>query len=38
MDRILGWVEDDGGVYNYADRLIKDLDDAGFEIVRKDEE
>lgn len=31
-DRIEEWAGDDWHVYDYADRLIKDLDSAGYEI------
>ena len=35
-DRIEKWAGDDG-VYDYADRLLKDLDIAGFEIIPESE-
>lgn len=36
-DRIEQWADtEDWKVYDYADRLIRDLDSAGFDIVRRD--
>lgn len=35
-DRIETWADtEDWHVYDYADRLLKDLDDAGFQVVRR---
>lgn len=34
-DRISTWVEDDWKVYDYADRLIRDLDNADYMIVSR---
>lgn len=35
VDRISTWVEEDEGVYNYADRLILDLYQAGYAITSR---
>jgi hypothetical protein len=37
-DRIEEWSGEDWRVYDYADRLILDLDSAGFEFIRKGDE
>lgn len=33
VERIAGWVSSDDNVYGYADRLISDLYEAGFDIT-----
>lgn len=37
VDRISTWVDNDDNIYRFADRLILDLYNAGYEIVRRED-
>lgn len=38
VDRIKEWTGDDWKIYDYADRLLMDLHNAGFEVSRREKE